>query len=86
MEIIEEIVKVDGGKSHNTGILPYVAFNSDNSSITNVDVNKPNGNFGQYVCDFVIFSGYTDTTAMGTSTKRAKELKRLRYLDIMADY
>lgn len=86
MEIIEEIVKVDGGKSHNTGILPYVAFNSDNSSITNVDVNKPNGNFGQYVCDFVIFSGYTDTTAMGTSTKRAKELKRLRYLDIMVDY
>ena len=84
MEKIKKTICTDRGRSHRNGVLPYIPYGTSSNTITNVDENKNEGNFGQYVCDFTIRSGYTETPS--DSDLKSKELSRLRYLDLMRRY
>lgn len=84
MEKIKKTICTDRGRSHRNGVLPYIPYGTSSNTITNVDKSKNDGNFGQYVCDFTIRSGYTETPS--DSDLKSKEVSRLRYLDLMRRY
>ena len=89
MERIKKTICTDEGRSHRNGVLPYIPYGSSSNTITNVDKSKEDGNFGQYVCDFTIRSGYTESPSnldLDVPVFRSKEISRLRYLDIMRRY
>lgn len=86
MEIIRKTICVDEGRSHRNGLLPYVPFNSTDGSIALVDASDDDGNYGGYVCDFVIYSAYTSANTIGMEEDRSKEISRLRYLDVIRKY
>ena len=72
MDRISKTICVDNSRSHRNGLLPFVRFGG--SGITEeVSSESTNGNYGQYVCDFTIYSGET-------------EYARLRYLDVIRKY
>lgn len=72
MDRISKIICVDNSRSHRNGLLPFVRFGG-NGTIEEVSTEGTNGNYGQYVCDFTIYSGET-------------EYARLRYLDVIKKY
>lgn len=87
MEIEKELISIDRCLSHRPGIIPYVEFNGVDSSIFNVDMGSPNGNFGQYVCDFTFREGfYSSENSVGISLLKSSEKSRLRYLDVIRRY
>lgn len=87
MEIEKELISIDRCLSHRPGIIPYVEFNGVDSSIFNVDMGSPNGNFGQYVCDFTFREGfYSSENSAGISLLKSSEKSRLRYLDVIRRY
>ena len=87
MEIEKELISIDRCLSHRPGIIPYVQFNGVDSSIFNVDMGSPNGNFGQYVCDFTFREGfYNSENSVGINLLKSSERSRLRYLDVMRRY
>lgn len=75
MDRIEKIINIDNSRSHRNGLLPFVHYG--NGIIENVTAINPNGNFGNYVCDFCIFSGDGETKI---------EIDRLKYLDVIRRY
>ena len=91
MEIIRKKTGIDRLRSHQPGILPYIPYNGTPMK-TYVKGGSVNGNYGQYVCDFVIYSGYTSSmsseimTGSSMTIKSKKELMRCRYLDIIRKY
>lgn len=72
MDRIVKNICVDNCRSHRNGLLPFVLYNGD-GGIYEVDGTMRNGNYGQYVCDFTIYSGDT-------------EISRLKYLDVINKY
>ena len=72
MEQINKTIYTDNSRSHRNGLLPFVRFEGD-GEIEDANPLYSNGNYGQYVCDFTIFSGETET-------------RRLKYLDVIRDY
>ena len=58
MDRIEKIINIDNSRSHRNGLLPFVRYGG--SSIESVTAIEPNGNYGQYVCDFSIFKSNDD--------------------------
>ena len=76
MERIEKIINIDNSRSHRNGLLPFVRYGG--SSIETVTAIEPNGNYGQYVCDFSIFKENDDETFT--------EVSRLKYLDVIRRY
>lgn len=72
MDRISKTICVDNSRSHRNGLLPFVRFGG-NGTIEEVSTEGTNGNYGQYVCDFTIYSGET-------------EYARLRYLDVIKKY
>ena len=74
MDRIEKIINIDNSRSHRNGLLPFVQYGGDGKikEVTTIDTN---GNYGQYVCDFCIYSGGTDV-----------EIARLKYLDVLRNY
>ena len=91
MEIIRKKTGIDKCRSHHTGILPYIPYNGTPMK-TLVKGGSVNGNYGQYVCDFVIYSGYTSgmtseiMTGSSMTYQLKKEIMRYRYLDIIRKY
>ncbi len=71
MDRISKTICVDNSRSHRNGLLPFV--HNENGSIEFVNSTTINGNYGQYVCDFTVYSGET-------------ECARLKYLDVIRDY
>ena len=76
MERIEKTINIDNSRSHRNGLLPFVRYGG--SSIESVTAIEPNGNYGQYVCDFSIFKKNEDDTF--------SEVARLKYLDVIRRY
>ena len=74
MDRIEKIINIDNSRSHRNGLLPFVQYGGD-GTIKEVTAIDTNGNYGQYVCDFCIYSGGTDV-----------EIARLKYLDVLRNY
>lgn len=74
MEIIRKNICIDNVRSHISGLLPFVMFNSDDSSIQFVGEGDSNGNYGGFVCDFVYINEDNEIE------------KRLPYLTVMKDY
>ena len=74
MDRIEQIINIDNSRSHRNGLLPFVQYGGD-GKIKEVTAIDTNGNYGQYVCDFCIYSGGTDV-----------EIARLKYLDVLRNY
>lgn len=74
MDRIEKIINIDNSRSHRNGLLPFVQYGGD-GKIKEVTAIDTNGNYGQYVCDFCIYSGGTDI-----------EIARLKYLDVLRNY
>lgn len=74
MDRIEKIINIDNSRSHRNGLLPFVQYGGD-GKIKEVTAIDTNGNYGQYVCDFCIYSGGTDV-----------EVARLKYLDVLRNY
>lgn len=72
MDRISKTICVDNSRSHRNGLLPFVRFGG-NGTIEEASTEGTNGNYGQYVCDFTIYSGET-------------EYARLRYLDVIRKY
>ena len=73
MDRISKTICVDNSRSHRNGLLPFVRYDALDTNVVEVTGISPNGNYGQYVCDFTIFSGDT-------------EYARLKYLDVISDY
>lgn len=76
MDRIEKIINIDNSRSHRNGLLPFVRYGG--SSIESVTAIEPNGNYGQYVCDFSIFKSNDDETFT--------EVARMKYLDVIRRY
>lgn len=74
MDKIEKIINIDNSRSHRNGLLPFVQYGGD-GKIKEVTAIDTNGNYGQYVCDFCIYSGGTNL-----------EIARLKYLDVLRNY
>ena len=74
MDRIEKIINIDNSRSHRNGLLPFVQYGGD-GKIKEVTAIDTNGNYGQYVCDFCIYS-------VGTNV----EIARLKYLDVLRNY
>ena len=74
MDRIEKIINIDNSRSHRNGLLPFVQYGGD-GKIKEVTAINTNGNYGQYVCDFCIYS-------VGTNV----EIARLKYLDVLRNY
>ena len=74
MDRIEKIINIDNSRSHRNGLLPFVQYGGD-GTIKEVTAIDTNGNYGQYVCDFCIYSVGTDV-----------EIARLKYLDVLRNY
>lgn len=74
MDRIEKIINIDNSRSHRNGLLPFVQYGGD-GKIKEVTAIDTNGNYGQYVCDFCIYSGGTNL-----------EIARLKYLDVLRNY
>lgn len=74
MDRIEKIINIDNSRSHRNGLLPFVQYGGD-GKIKEVTAIDTNGNYGQYVCDFCIYSVGTDV-----------EIARLKYLDVLRNY
>lgn len=74
MDRIEKIINIDNSRSHRNGLLPFAQYGGD-GKIKEVTAIDTNGNYGQYVCDFCIYSGGTDV-----------EIARLKYLDVLRNY
>lgn len=74
MDRIEKIINIDNSRSHRNGLLPFVQYGGD-GKIKEVTAIDTNGNYGQYVCDFCIYSGGTNV-----------EVARLKYLDVLRNY
>lgn len=74
MDRIEKIINIDNSRSHRNGLLPFVQYGGD-GTIKEVTAIDTNGNYGQYVCDFCIYS-------VGTNV----EIARLKYLDVLRNY
>ena len=74
MDRIEKIINIDNSRSHRNGLLPFVQYGGD-GKIKEVTAIDTNGNYGQYVCDFCIYSGGTNV-----------EIARLKYLDVLRNY
>ena len=72
MDRISKTICVDNSRSHRNGLLPFVRFGGS-GTIEEASTEGTNGNYGQYVCDFTIYSGET-------------EYARLRYLDVIKKY
>lgn len=72
MDRISKTICVDNSRSHRNGLLPFVRFGGS-GTIEEASTEGTNGNYGQYVCDFTIYSGKT-------------EYARLRYLDVIKKY
>ena len=71
MDRISKTICIDNSRSHRNGLLPFV--HNESGSIEFVNSTTINGNYGQYVCDFTVYSGET-------------ECARLKYLDVIRDY
>ena len=54
IETIRKKVSIDKSRSHVTGILPYIAYNGDNSDIQYVSNETNNGNWGGFPLDLVV--------------------------------
>ena len=76
MENIYKTINIDNSRSHRNGLLPFVHYSSG-KTICEVNANTINGNYGNYVCDFCIFSG---------NNEDKKEISRLKYLDVIREY
>ena len=74
MDRIEKIINIDNSRSHRNGLLPFVQYGGD-GKIKEVTAIDTNGNYGQYVCDFCVYSGDTNV-----------EIARLKYLDVLRNY
>ena len=74
MDTIYKTINIDNSRSHRSGLLPFVRFNGH--AIEETTNLEPHGNYGNYVCDFCIFS----------NDEHNKELARLKYLDIIRWY
>ena len=74
MDRIEKIINIDNSRSHRNGLLPFVQYGGD-GKIKEVTAIDTNGNYGQYVCDFCVYSGGTNV-----------EIARLKYLDVLRNY
>lgn len=91
MEIIRKKIGIDSCRSHHTGILPYIPYNGAPMK-TLVNGGSVNGNYGQYVCDFAIYSGYTSgmtseiLSGSSLTYQLKKEIMRYKYLDIIRKY
>ena len=72
MDRISKTICIDNSRSHRNGLLPFVRFGGG-GTIEEASTEGTNGNYGQYVCDFTIYSGKT-------------EYARLRYLDVIKKY
>ena len=72
MDRISKTICIDNSRSHRNGLLPFVRFGGS-GTIEEASTEGTNGNYGQYVCDFTIYSGET-------------EYMRLRYLDVIKKY
>ena len=72
MDRISKTICIDNSRSHRNGLLPFVRFGGG-GTIEEASTEGTNGNYGQYVCDFTIYSGET-------------EYMRLRYLDVIKKY
>lgn len=72
MDRISKTICIDNSRSHRNGLLPFVRFGGS-GTIEEASTEGTNGNYGQYVCDFTIYSGKT-------------EYARLRYLDVIKKY
>ena len=59
MDRIEKIINIDNSRSHRNGLLPFVQYGGD-GKIKEVTAIDTNGNYGQYVCDFCVYSGGTN--------------------------
>lgn len=78
MKEIRKTINIDNCRSHRSGLLPFVHYGSDNTSSRLInDSTGNNGNYGQYACDFCIYSGNAETKI---------EIKRLPYLNVLSDY
>ena len=74
MDRIEKIINIDNSRSHRNGLLPFVQYGGD-GKVKEVTAIDTNGNYGQYVCDFCIYSAGTNL-----------EIARLKYLDVLRNY
>jgi hypothetical protein len=81
LERITKTINIDNSRSHRNGLLPFVYYNGNNTSITEVTEHTVKGNYGGYVCDIVLFKEETID-----EEKITKEFKRLKYLDINSKY
>ena len=70
MERINKTININNSRSYRNGLLPFVR-NGVDGNIEYV-TNFSNGNYGQYVCDFAVYSDSGET--------------RLRYLDVIRNY
>lgn len=91
METVRKSICIDESRSHRNGLLPFVPFDEQDSKICEVSPGLENGNYGQYVCDFVFCSAWTETLSLGEGSKgitirKEKEVSRLKYLDAMRRY
>ena len=98
MDDIKHIVKisVDKSRSHVLGLLPYVRYNDDDSSVQYVTGVDENGNWGNFPYDIAkvesnssngsgVFSNLTYETPQKTMFDKNLE-SRLRYCDIILRY
>ena len=92
IERIAKTINIDNSRSHRNGLLPFVYYNGTNSSIVEVNEYTKNGNYGQFVCDFVVFEEVETDIPVDASQPDGekktvkKESKRLKYLDIINKY
>ena len=75
MDKIKKVINIDMCRSHRNGLLPFVRYGGN--VIEDIDITDGNGNYGQYVCDFTIFSG---------TGENKKEISRFRYNDLLNNY
>lgn len=75
MDKINKTICIDNSRSHRNGLLPFVRYGGNGERIEVVNGETLGGNYGQYVCDFVLTNKTTN-----------KEICRLKYLDLLRKY
>ena len=84
MDTTRKQVNIDGILSHRNGIMPYIRVGEN--EINFVETISSEGNYGHFVCDFVLVSGGTYSNGLGVDIRKEAELHRMRYLDIIRRY
>lgn len=85
MDTTRKKINIDSVLSHKNGIMPYIS--QGDSDITFVETIGAEGDYGKFVCDFVLVSAYTYTNYdLDISVRKEVEVSRMRFLDINRKY